>query len=235
MIDNWITVSAQARADMFSAHRRAIIDIAVTYVVVAAIIGAVIAAWQIKDIPVGDFTRDPANTFDSAFYVGSVSYIGAILWTATATICLFASVILRSGDSDANSETIKFLFASGLLTAALLFDDLFLFHEIFFPRYFGIPDFVTFSTYAVVTLIYLYVFRRTILQTHFGVLILAGVLLGLAMVVDKLYDDSVDTSVKFLIEDGLKFVGIATWFVYYVRLAFDRCCAAVQGKETAQS
>jgi len=211
---------------MIDAHRRTFVDIVAAYLVAGAILGGVVAAWRFKGIPVGDFTRDPANTFDSAFYIGSITYIGAILWTVTATTCLFASLVLRSRGGSGDLQTSRFLLVSGLFTAMLLFDDLFLFHEIVFPKYLGISDYVTFSVYAAIALSYVVVFRRLILSTPFLTLILAGALLGLGMIADKLYDDALDTSAKFLIEDGLKFMGITTWFVYYVRLAVSECCAA---------
>jgi hypothetical protein len=209
---------------IFATHRRAILDTAAAYCVAALIISAVVAAWKIKGIPVGHFTRDPANTFDYDFYIGSVSYLGIILWTATAAICIFSGIILRSWRvSQARTEMSSFFLASGVLTLALLFDDAFLFHEIFFPTYLGISDYVTFSAYATITLAYLLYFRKTILNTHFLVLGVAGMLLGLGMVVDKLMDNSADTSIKFLVEDGIKFFGISTWFVYFIRLAIDQC------------
>jgi hypothetical protein len=210
---------------VFDTHRRAFIDVAGAYLVAILILGTAVVLWLVKDIPIGYFTRDPANTFDYEFYIGSISNIGIILWTATATICIFAAKILRSHQISGDQREIgNFLFASGLLTLALLFDDMFLLHENFFPQYLHIPDYLTFSAYAAITLSYLFFFRDVILKSHFLVLVMAGLLLGLSMIADKLMDDSADTSIKFLIEDGLKFFGITTWFVYYARLAIDQCC-----------
>ena len=210
----------------FLRHRRALIDVAAAYMVATFILGAVVVLWVFKGIPIGHFTRDPANSFNFQFYVGSVSTIGGILWTATATLCIFSANLLRSKEaSPEQKEMSNFFLASGLLTLALLFDDVFLFHEKFFPNYLGIQDYFTFPAYAVIALSYLVIFRRVILKTHYLVLIAAGGLLGFGMIVDKLLDGSSDTSIKFLTEDGIKFFGIWTWFVYYARLAIDQCRA----------
>ena len=206
----------------FETHRRALLELGVAYLVAGLILGTAIVLWLVKDIPIGNFTRDPANTFDYEFYIGSISYIGIILWTATATICIFAASIMRDDATPETREMRNFLLASGLLTLALMFDDLFLFHEQFFPDYLGIPDYLTFSVYALVTLSYLFIFRNVIFKTHYLLLITAGALLGLGMVVDKILDTSADTSIKFLTEDGIKFFGITTWFVYYARLALNQ-------------
>jgi hypothetical protein len=205
-------------------HRNVFINVAAAYLVAGLILGTAVALWIFKDIPIGHFTRDPANTFGYEFYIGSISSIGFILWTATATACLFAAIVLRNNQPTQEELRMStFLFASGVLTMALLFDDMFLFHELFFPNYLHISDYVTFSTYAAVTLAYLVIFRDVILNSRFLVLGLAGALLGLGMIVDKLMDNSADTSIKFLVEDGIKFFGITTWFVYYLRLTIDQC------------
>ena len=154
--------------EIFQRHRRALIDVAAAYMVATLILSAVVVLWVFKDIPVGHFTRDPANSFNFQFYVGSVSTIGGILWTATATLCIFSANLLRTNEaSSEQKEMSNFFLASGFLTLLLLFDDVFLFHEQFFPNHLGIPDYFTFPAYAVITLSYLVIFRRVVLKTHY--------------------------------------------------------------------
>ena len=209
---------------MNEAFRRALRDVVPAYIVAGAILGTAVALSQVKGISIGDLTRDPSNIFGYPFYVGGISYLGAILWTATASLCLFAALLLSTREDHADKRDFsRFLCASGLLSLLLLFDDLFLFHEKFFPSYLRIPEIVTFSAYGTIAVAYLVAFRRTILKTPFVLLIVADGLLGLAMTADTLTNDAFDTSSKFLVEDGLKFFGITTWFVYYARVAIDQC------------
>jgi hypothetical protein len=60
-----------------------------------------------------------------------ISNLGVIGWCAAAAMCLFCAGVLRKRDDP--SERRNFLAASGCLMGLLLFDDLFLLHEIFFP------------------------------------------------------------------------------------------------------
>lgn len=195
-------------------------DLAAAIALAAAVIGAACILWQWKGIPFGDLSRDPSNIFSYPFYIGSVSSLGAILWSATASLCLFSSFVLRRRGGD-GARAASFLLCAGLVTTLLLFDDLFLFHEKMFPDVLGIPESMTFSTYAVIVLGFLVAFRGAILRTRYPVLLFAGAMLALSMTADTLTNLSADTSLKFLVEDGFKFTGIAAWFVYYARVCAD--------------
>lgn len=186
------------------------------YLAAIAILGGAVVLWQWKGIPIGDLTRDPANILNAAFYIGSISSIGILMWTATASLCLFTGFL--GWREFPHSALSRFLIASGLLTAALLFDDLFLFHEKVFPHRLHIPEYVLYSTYAFTGLAFLFIFRRVIKSTRFLVLFAAGGFLGISMIVDTLTNNAQDTSIKFLVEDGLKFFGIVSWFAYYVQI-----------------
>src|SRR4051794_8451669 len=50
--------------------------------------------------PFSYFTRDPASITHSKFYIGLLSNLGIMLWTATATICLFVAFFVRSHGND---------------------------------------------------------------------------------------------------------------------------------------
>ena len=44
----------------------------------------------VYNIPIGYFTRDANWTLHGPFYIGSISNLGAILWTAAATLCFLS-------------------------------------------------------------------------------------------------------------------------------------------------
>ena len=61
-------------------------------------------------------------------------------------------------------------------------------------------------------------------------LIAAGFFLSLSMLADTLTNDATDTSIKFLIEDGLKLFGIMSWFIYYIHLCIDEANDRIKHK-----
>lgn len=174
-----------------------------------------VALGEIRGIPLGNLTRDPANILEFPFYYGAISYSGILMWCATATMCLFSWLALQGAQSERGLG--RFFLASGVLTGFLLFDDLFLFHEKFFPVYLGVPEQLTFSFYICVVLTYLFSFHKTLLQLEFPLLLIAGAFLGASMGADRVTDLWTDTSAKFLLEDGLKFTGITFWFTFFLR------------------
>ena len=198
------------------------------------VLGGASILWQWQGIPVGDLTRDPSNSLHYPPYIGSVSSFGIMLWTVTASLCIFTGVVSRSALS-VRFGTSAFFLSSGMLTALLMLDDLFLFHEKVFPVLMHIPEYVTLSSYVLLVGGYLVVFRREILRTDFSVLLVAGGLLAAAMVADTFPNRAADTSIQFLIEDGLKFLGIATWFTYYCRLCLEEMLRLVRPTSAAFS
>jgi hypothetical protein len=195
--------------------RSTIAALVVACLVGACVLGGATVLSAVKHVPLGNLTRDPANTLEYPWYFGAVSYFGVLMWCATASLCLFSSIVMSG--SPTFEEPRKFLLAAGLLSAALLFDDLFLFHEIVFPEKLHIPELLLYAVYGASVLLILVFFRTTIARTDYLILIAAGAFLGLSEIADTLTNFSEDTSAKFLIEDGLKFMGIVNWFTYFVR------------------
>ncbi|MDZ7808031.1 MAG: hypothetical protein U5K71_13075 [Gracilimonas sp.] len=91
-------------------------------------------------------TADPITTFDSHPFVGVVSNLGALLWCTAATVCIFSYLILRNQLSGKKSS---FLLWSGLLTAMLLFDDLFMFHDYLAIAHLNIEQKTVYSIYLI--------------------------------------------------------------------------------------
>ena len=58
----------------------------------------------------------------------------------------------------------------------------------------------------------------------------AAFFLGLSIVADTLTNNIEDTSIKFLIEDGLKLFGIMNWFMYYVHLCIGEINAQIKNQ-----
>ena len=145
---------------------------------------------------------------------GMLSSLGILLWCATASICLFSAVALRSVES---SDIYRFLLVSALLSMYLLFDDLFMFHETLAPHVLGLDQRVVIFFLGLAIFSYLIVFRSVILRTNYLILLLALGMLTSSVLIDaipRLWMSGLGHWV-YLLEDGTKWLGIACWCGYY--------------------
>jgi hypothetical protein len=189
------------------------------YVPAGALLGGVALVSRILGINAGDFTRDPANIMKVPWYLGGLSHVGVLLWCSTVAVCLLTAGATR--DAEVPPRLRPFLLCAGLLSAALLVDDLFLFHEVIAPRILDVPERYVHASYGVATLALLVTFRGTILRgTDYPILAVGGTFLALSQVADHLTNLASDTSAKFLLEDGLKFLGIVGWFTYFASVCY---------------
>ncbi|MGB5854351.1 MAG: hypothetical protein WBH20_03670 [Oceanisphaera sp.] len=165
-------------------------------------------------------TRDVTATAELHPLAGALSNLGLLLWCVTAAVCLFAAMLLyRIKERD----SFLFLIFSSLLSAYLLFDDLFLFHEVLGPQYVGINEKIIFVLLAVAVAVYLLVYRNIILQTRFIILLLALGFLSTSVLIDTVLGNLITQSGdwQFFIEDGAKWLGIACWCGYYVQASYQ--------------
>lgn len=192
-----------------------------------AVLGLCILAWisSTTGVPISNFTRDPVAVMRAPFYTGLLSNLGILLWCATATITLFGAAVLDTRSQ--RREWVLFLRWSGLFTTILLFDDLFLFHEIVFPKFLDIREGYVVLCYGLLLLVYLGIFHRQIIRTQFLILILAGVCFAGSLLIDRLPEDWM--AEHHLFEDGSKFVGIVTWFLYFSRTTMSLIKGAADG------
>lgn len=164
------------------------------------------------DVKISHLTRDPVAIMDAPPYLGFLSSIGILLWSATGAICLFsAGLISKLGPRSAFK---RFLFISGFLTLILVVDDLFLLHEEVIEDVFSFDEKLILVAYFLAIGIYLLAYRDLILETDF--LILGGALFffGISTVTDKFPLPGID---PYLQEDGAKLIGIVSWLAYYMR------------------
>ena len=174
------------------------------------------------------FTRDIAALGHLPFFAGLVSQLGGLLWSATLTLCAFSLFILRKQNPDSTSARRLLLWAI-LLTAVLLFDDYFQLHEEIGPDYLHISEKVIELGYVVIGLIFLLANFGEIMSSEYLLLGLALVLFGGSAFLDGAHLDKFDQYSVFFseqfqtfLEDGLKFVGIATWLTYFARYAYQK-------------
>ena len=152
--------------------------------------------------------RDLAQTANTPLGVGLISNLGYLLWMASAAIALFAASNLAQGRQRA------LLFSGGLFSLLLALDDMFLLHD----RY--ISANVLYLAYVVFALLILFRFSDLVITSGALAFLVAVVCLGGSILIDKLqmlvmgqYD-----TVQ-LVEEGLKFTGIACWLLFWWQTA----------------
>lgn len=193
--------------------------IPICYSSVTALLLALIPIHFLSKIPFSMFTADPAASMDYNPLYGCVSNIGILLWCATATVCFLSAGILNIRKDQA--EIIRFLICFGALTAVLMFDDLFMFHESIAPSSLHIPEKVNLLMYGAFALYSFVRFHRVILSNDFRYLVVAVCAFGFSVMVDQL-SEKIYFPGEYLVEDGAKFIGIASWLVYFVDFSFNK-------------
>jgi hypothetical protein len=173
-------------------------------------------------------TRDVAAIADLPFYAGILSQMGGLLWAASLAICVFALMTLGKQNQPFTASK-RLLFQASILTAVLLFDDVFQFHEEIGEDYLGISEKVSVLAIVFLGLFFLFSNLREILNSEYLILGLALGLFGGSVFLDaadledfgrigKFFSDQLQT----FAEDGLKFAGITTWLVYFARYGYQK-------------
>jgi hypothetical protein len=173
------------------------------------------------------FTRDITAIADIPFYAGLVSQLGVILWSAAVAVCLFTTLMLRLQKRSLSAQ--RFLFQAGILTALLLLDDVYLFHDSVFTEYLHIRQRYVFLLYFVLILSFLLLNLQVILESEYWILGIAFSLFGASLFFDNVhlyklepFAALITKSRSTILEDAPKLAGIATWLLYFTRYAMLR-------------
>lgn len=169
-----------------------------------------------KQIPLRMFLSDPASIMQAPLWVGIVSNLGILFWSATAAICLFAAARLRKQKGE--REPYAFFLFAGVLTTVLDLDDLLQFHEWIAPKRLHVPELAMYAAYALVTLYFLIRFRNLIFKTEFLLLLFALAAFSMHNGIDSWFKE---IRAERLLKEGNKLLGILTWFAYFSRAAYQ--------------
>jgi hypothetical protein len=172
-------------------------------------VGVSVILSKCLNIPFSYFTRDPLAITGSPPFYGLISNFGAILWSFSVGICFFTYSLLKERNNTQENISL-FVFFSGTISAILLVDDMFLFHEKVFPKLLFINEKIVFSLYGLIILYYLIRFRDVILKrTNYLFLMLSLAFFFISICIDQLPEFS--TKWHHLFEDTPKFLGIVSW------------------------
>ena len=169
-------------------------------------------------VPFEELSRDPsAQSWERGgkihIYTGAISLLGLMVWAATAAVTAFRAAQLPQSDT---SGFRRFFLASALLSAFLLFDDAFSFHETIAPH-FGVPEVVIVALLAAATAAHLFFHRSQFLSGSNLLIGMTFFLLPFAAAYDFVFPGG--GSSRYFFEDGAKFLGIWTWAGFHIDLA----------------
>lgn len=189
------------------------------YALVGVLLAALVMVHQITGIPFRMFTADPAASFNYNSFYGYISNIGILFWCSTMSVCFLSATVLNIRKDQ--RQIIQFLVSFGSLTAVLMIDDLFMFHESIAPWYLHIPEKAMLVLYGLFALYCLVRFMPVILSHDLRFLILSFAAFGVSIVIDQV-SEKIYIPGEYLFEDGAKFFGIASWFIYFVNFSFSK-------------
>lgn len=185
------------------------------------VLGVIMSVSINYGIPISTFTKDTVSLGGIHPVSGFLSNLGILLWCVAATSCAFTALILYPV---LPKDKYMFLVSSGLLSGYLLFDDLFLFHEVLSGSV-GLNENTVIIFLGVMVLAYLIAFRNVILfQTDVLIFILAIGFLSLSVVTDKIVKQLLIDWLgdwQNFVEDAAKWIGIVFWCSYFVITSYQ--------------
>ena len=154
--------------------------------------------------------RDLAQTCGTPAGVGLLSNLGYLLWLAGAAVALFTAY---SGQPVIRGKQRELLACGGWFSFILCIDDMFLLHD----RYIG--QTFLYVVYMVFAALIATRYRRELMASQGELFLLAVALLGASIGIDQFQPSEVDQPLAYktyqLLEEGAKFLGIATWVLYW--------------------
>ncbi|MBM3604660.1 MAG: hypothetical protein FJX25_07850 [Alphaproteobacteria bacterium] len=171
-----------------------------------------LALWYLvassRNTPLDVYLRDPAATYAFTPLAGLISHIGVFAVSAAGVICIFASFHLSRGRS--------LLVLAGAFNLLIAMDDFFMLHEEILPRALGVAESLVLLAYGAIAGVIFLIFRSSLTgRAHLG-LCAAAALLAASVLADNVMPYSME---QVIVEDGLKFLGLMVWSVYWTRRA----------------
>lgn len=183
-------------------------------------LAALVATRVLGQVPVDRMTRDVAAIAGLHPLAGFLSTLGILLWWGSAAIQGHTASVLRAAGHEGDAGFFAY---SSALSAYLALDDQFQIHEHLAPQYLGLPERAVYGLLALAVLVYLARYRHQFRSVDGRLLALALAGLSASVIVDVGLDrwlwqlqDWV-----FLVEDGLKWLGVCFWAAYAVVRCHD--------------
>lgn len=154
---------------------------------------------------VGELSGDCCHIYD-----GAMSTLGIKLWAATAAISVLTSLVcLRRR----KFRAAWFAAHAALVSGVLALDDAFLLHEVAFPKL-GISQTFAIAMIGILILSYLGVQHAFVRASYRWLLALSLAAFAVSVGIDQVFHSI--ASIWIVAEDGPKFIGIITWFLFHL-------------------
>jgi hypothetical protein len=193
--------------------------------------GCLVIAWiggQIGQESSSRFTRDPMSVTHGEPFDGFISNLGALCWCAAAAVSLFSFFLLRKREN--TKPSAGFLLYLGILSLVLLFDDLFMLHELYYPDCLGISEMMVFLAYAALLGVLVLRYWRIILEIAPLPFIVSAIFFALSLMVDRFPKYAFPGLV--MLEDSFKYLGIACWLSFVITVSFKATAEEPVNNET---
>ena len=151
--------------------------------------------------------RDLAQTCGTPAGVGLLSNLGYLLWLAAAAVALFTAY---SGQPGVRGKQRELLACGGWFSFILCIDDMFLLHDRYIGQTFLYVVYMGFAALIATR------YRKQLMASRGELFLLAVSLLGASIGIDQFQRDlPFKYETVQLVEEGAKFLGIATWVLYW--------------------
>lgn len=154
--------------------------------------------------------RDLAQTCSTPPGVGLLSNLGYLLWLAAAAVALFTT---HGGLPGIRGKQKELLACGGWFSLILCIDDMFLLHDRYIGQTFLYVVYMLFSVLIATR------YRKQLMACKGELFLLAVALLCTSIAIDLLQpverDQPAVYMISQLVEEGAKFLGIATWVLYW--------------------
>lgn len=180
---------------------------------------AVWAAARAFDVPFADLSREPVTTLHGPRYAGWYAHSVIFVWMVPAGGALVGALALHRLGRRLGA---RFLLLGGVLTVAMVADDLFLLHEAVYPKL-GLPAEVVYLGYGTATALYAWRFRDR-MGRDLLLLVAAYAMWSVSIGFDVLLDEAA----PLVLEDSAKASGTVLWSLFLLRRAADELVAAAR-------
>ena len=186
----------------------------------AGLILLIVVLDRVYGIDYWNLVRDPNAIAGQPAYFGFYSGMGSVLWLVAGATALFAAGCLRH--AGAREPHMLLLFLGGLFCTVAGLDDFFMFHEQSYLI--GIPEKIVMAAYALFLMAVAAAAYPVFRSTNWIYFAAALFCLGASALVD-MADLAISGAV--LLEETLKFAGIAFLATYLVTLAASAMATAL--------
>lgn len=164
-----------------------------------------------RGFTIKEIIKEAPQITKTSSFLGFLSNIGVWIWISSAAICFFTVIKNNPKITRLHKELLSLL---GSFSILLAIDDFFMIHD----RY--VEQEICYSIYALLAIAILIRHNKMIIRIDGLAFLLAGSLLASSIFID-LIQSRIPFEKYFVqsIEEGFKFLGIATWLYFNYRAA----------------